>query len=65
MPVILIGEPDWRRVFDVDLFVGGGSIEIDDGEPFWYAETAADAWDDICDWHKLNGSPPLCGDGNQ
>jgi uncharacterized protein (TIGR00730 family) len=65
MPVVLIGEAYWRSVVDVEFLAECGSIDVEDTELFWYAETAAEAWDGICTWHKLNGRPLLCGDGNQ
>jgi uncharacterized protein (TIGR00730 family) len=61
MPVVLIGEAYWRSVLDVEFLLECGSIEVEDSELFWYAETAADAWDDIRAWHELNGSPLLGG----
>jgi uncharacterized protein (TIGR00730 family) len=57
VPVVLIGEAYWRSAFDVDFLAEVGSIEEEDRELFWYAETAAEAWDGIRTWHDLNGSP--------
>jgi hypothetical protein len=57
MPVVLIGEDYWRRVFDIDYLLQVGSIDAEDTELFWYAETAADAWAGIRRWHRVNGSP--------
>lgn len=64
MPVVLIGESYWRRVFDVDFLVECGSIDEEDRELFWFAETAEEAWDGILEWHQANGSP-LLANGNQ
>jgi uncharacterized protein (TIGR00730 family) len=64
MPVVLVGEAYWRSVFDVEFLVDSGSIENEDSELFWYAETAAQAWDDIRAWYELNGTPLLDGYGN-
>ncbi len=64
MPVVLVGEVYWRSVFDVEFLVDSGSIENEDSELFWYAETAAQAWDDIRAWHELNGTPLHGGYGN-
>jgi hypothetical protein len=64
MPVVLVGEAYWRGVFDVEFLVDSGSIENEDSELFWYAETAAQAWDDIRAWYELNGTPLLDGYGN-
>jgi hypothetical protein len=57
MPVVLIGEDYWRRVVDIDYLLEVGSIDAEDLELFWYAETAADAWEGILAWHRDNGSP--------
>ncbi|UHD17927.1 LOG family protein [Thiocapsa bogorovii] len=56
MPVVLIGEDYWRRVFDIDYLLEVGSIDAEDIELFWYAETAAEAWNGIRHWHRVNGS---------
>jgi uncharacterized protein (TIGR00730 family) len=56
IPVVLIGENYWRRVFDSDYLLEMGSIDVEDLDLFWYAETAQDAWDDIRSWHRVNGS---------
>jgi len=56
MPVVLIGEDYWRRVFDIDFLVDCGSIDPEDTELYWYAETAAEAWAGIRKWHRINGS---------
>ncbi len=59
VPVILVGEDYWRRAFDVDFLVGEGTIDPEDRELFWYAETAADIWRDILLWYELKGEPLL------
>ncbi|NEX22961.1 LOG family protein [Thiorhodococcus mannitoliphagus] len=56
MPVVLIGEAYWRNVFDVDYLIEVGSIDPEDAELFWYAESAAEAWAGIKAWHQSNGS---------
>lgn len=57
MPVVMVGEAYWRRVFDVEYLVEVGNIDPEDAELFWYAETAAEAWFGIETWHQTNGSP--------
>ncbi len=57
VPVVLIGESYWRRAVDFDFLVDEGVIDAEDRELFWYAETAADAWQGILDWHASNGTP--------
>jgi hypothetical protein len=59
VPVILVGEEYWRRVFDADFLVAEGTIDPEDRELFWYAETATDIWRDILLWYEMRGSPLL------
>lgn len=59
IPVVLIGEAYWRQAFNADFLAEMGSIDDDDRELFWYAETAEEAWDGILAWHSQNGSPLL------
>ena len=55
VPVILVGEDYWRRVFDPDFLVDEGVIDPEDRDLFWYAETAEEIWDDILRWYDLAG----------
>ncbi len=64
IPVVLIGEAYWRGVFDADFLAEAGSIDAEDRELFWYAETAEEAWDGILAWHTANGNP-LFNNSNQ
>jgi len=59
VPVILVGETYWRRAFDVDFLVSEGTIDPEDRELFWYAETAQDIWRDILLWYEMRGTPLL------
>jgi len=59
VPVILVGEHYWRRVFDPDFLVAEGTIDPEDRDLFWYAESAADIWRDILLWYELKGEPLL------
>ena len=59
LPVILVGEAYWRRVFNPDVLVEEGVIDPEDRELFWYAETADEVWQDILDWYKAIGQPLL------
>jgi uncharacterized protein (TIGR00730 family) len=54
IPVVLVGEAYWKRVFDVGFLVDEGVIDHEDRELFWYAETAEDIWDGIRAWHEAN-----------
>lgn len=57
VPVVLVGEEYWRRVFDADFLVDEGMIDAGDDELFVYAESAEQAWSTILDWHVANGTP--------
>ena len=57
VPVVLVGERYWRKVFDVDFMVEEGVIDAEDRELFWYAETAEEIWQGIQQWHEANGTP--------
>ncbi|MEJ2721384.1 MAG: LOG family protein [bacterium] len=59
VPIVLIGEEYWRRVFDVDFLVDEGVIDPEDRDLFWFAETAEDAWEGILRWHEANKTPLL------
>ena len=55
LPIVLVGEEYWRKVFDVDFLVSEGVIDLEDRDLFWYAETAQETWDDILNWYHTNG----------
>jgi len=57
VPVVLVGEAYWRRAIDVDFLVDEGTIDPEDRDLFWYAETAQEVWDGILRWHEANGTP--------
>jgi len=59
VPVILVGEAYWRRVFDPDFLMAEGTIDPEDRDLFWYAETAEEIWRDILLWYELKGEPLL------
>ncbi len=59
MPVILVGEAYWQRAFDVSFLVEEGTIDPEDRDLFWFAETAQEIWDDIHEWYELAGRPFL------
>jgi hypothetical protein len=56
VPVILVGEKYWRRVFDIGFLAAEGTIDAEDAELFTYAETAEEIWKIICDWYTQNGA---------
>lgn len=59
VPVVLVGEAFWRRVFDVDFLVDEGVIDPEDRDLFWFAESAEDIWEGILAWHRACGKPLL------
>lgn len=59
VPVILVSEDYWRRVFDPDFLVAEGMIDPEDRELFWYAETAEAISRDTLIWYEMKGEPLL------
>jgi uncharacterized protein (TIGR00730 family) len=59
IPVILVGEAYWRRLIDFDFLVAEGTIDPEDKELFCFAESAAQIWQVILDWHDGHGTPLL------
>jgi uncharacterized protein (TIGR00730 family) len=57
LPVILVGESYWRNVFNPDFLVDEGTIDPEDRELFWFAETAEEIWRGIVDWYAAAGRP--------
>lgn len=57
IPVVLVGEPFWRRAFDVDFLVDEGVIDPEDRDLFCFAETARDIWATIQRWYSVSGAP--------
>jgi predicted Rossmann-fold nucleotide-binding protein len=55
VPLILVGEEFWRRVFDVQFLANEGAIDQEDTELFVYAETAKEIWDKIIAWYEKSG----------
>jgi len=60
LPVVLVGERYWRHVFDPEFLVREGVIDAEDRDLFWYAETAPEIWNGICEWHRKAGDPLRC-----
>ncbi|HEX3664416.1 MAG TPA: TIGR00730 family Rossman fold protein [Rhizomicrobium sp.] len=59
VPVILVGESYWRKVFDPDFLVAEGTIDPEDRELFWFADSAEEIWRGIVDWYEAAGRPLL------
>lgn len=64
LPVVLVGERFWRSAFDAAFLAEAGVIDLKDLELFSYAETAAEAWQQIMEWHRDAGSPLVCDVGH-
>jgi uncharacterized protein (TIGR00730 family) len=61
VPIVLVGRAFWTRLIDFDFLVDEGFLAEADLALFRYAETAADAWAHILDWHDTRGSRCLPG----
>jgi uncharacterized protein (TIGR00730 family) len=59
VPIVLVGEAYWRKVLDVDFLVEEGTIDPEDRELFWFAETAEQIWRGILHWYDAAGRPLL------
>jgi uncharacterized protein (TIGR00730 family) len=59
VPVVLVGEDYWRKVFDANFLVDEGVIDPEDRELMWYANSAEDAWESILRWYEMKGEPLL------
>lgn len=57
LPVILVGEAYWRRVFDPEFLVDEGVIDPEDRDLFWFSESAENIWRDIVYWYEACGRP--------
>ncbi len=59
LPIVLVGEAWWRRVFDAAFLVSEGVIAPEDAELFGYADTAPAIWSGIQGWYREAGRPLL------
>ena len=57
LPVILVGESYWKRVFNPQFMADEGTIAPEDVSLFTYAETAEEIWDYIVTWCNNHGKP--------
>ena len=55
VPVVLVGENYWRKVFDIDFMLDEGVIDVEDRELLWFAETAEEIWEGLLYWYEKNG----------
>jgi uncharacterized protein (TIGR00730 family) len=51
VPVVHVGRDFWQKLIAWDFLVEEGTISAEDLELFTYAETAAEAWDQVVDYY--------------
>ncbi|MEE2886401.1 MAG: TIGR00730 family Rossman fold protein [Planctomycetota bacterium] len=59
IPVILFGKDYWDRLINWDMFVDEGTIAPEDLKLLSYAETAAEVWEQISQFYRINPQPKL------
>jgi uncharacterized protein (TIGR00730 family) len=52
LPIVLVGEDFWRRVVDWDYLAEEGTISPHDLDLFHICDSAEEAWEFICHYHK-------------
>ncbi len=57
VPVIFIGREYWEKLIDFEMLEIEGTIDPEDRELFWYAESAQEAWEGMLAWHEANKTP--------
>jgi uncharacterized protein (TIGR00730 family) len=57
VPVILVGRTYWETLINWKYLVDEGTIDPSDLDLISYAETAAEAWKQICEFHSRAGTP--------
>ena len=55
IPIVLIGENYWSRIFDAEHLVNEGVIDPEDRELFFFAESASEIWEGIQHWYQERG----------
>ena len=61
LPVVLVGRTFWEQAVNIDFLVAEGMITQHDRELYCFAESAAEAWQIICDWHAQAGTEGFPG----
>ena len=61
VPVVFIGREYWTKLIDFDMFEEEGTIDPEDRDLFWFADSAEEAWEGMLAWHEANKTP-LFGD---
>jgi len=57
VPVVLVDRRFWDRAIDVEFLIAEGMLSPGDRALFYYADSAADAWRYIREWHARAGTP--------
>ncbi len=60
IPIVLVGEKYWRRVFNTQFLADEGMISPEDVDIFCFAETAGEIWKIVRDWYNVTD----CGELN-
>ncbi len=55
LPIVLVGEAYWKKVFNIDFLIEEGVISPEDRDLFCFAETAEAIWQAIQHWHGPGG----------
>ena len=55
VPVVLVGEAFWKRLFDAEFLRDEGMIDPEHLDLFTYAETATEIWGSITQWYTERG----------
>jgi hypothetical protein len=55
LPIVLVGKSYWEQAFNAGFLIDEGTIDAEDRELFWFAETAQEIWDGIVRWYRLAG----------
>lgn len=57
LPIILVGQTFWNNLINFEYLADEGLIAPEDLDLFWFAESADEIWEGICQWHQNNGTP--------
>ena len=57
IPILLFGREFWNRVVDFDALADEGTVSREDLDLITWCETAEEAWEAICQFYHLSGSP--------
>ncbi len=55
MPVVLVGESYWKKIFNPEAMAEEGTISYEDMDLYSYAETPEEIWKTITEWYEKRG----------